>query len=336
MTIQRVATASGVARISGVGYVPEGEILANGDLPPAPAQRAEDIVVLSGGSLANNAQLRRNAAGEWEILGDPTQAAILVAERKLGLHERRRQRFEQLREIPFSSERKMMSTVNIDREHDDERVLIAKGAPDVLLERCTHARVGMDVVPLDAPMRERILGDVATMAADALRTLGVAYRTLADGEEDADDDVLERGLAYVGSVGIIDPPREEAALAIAQAQRAGIRVVMITGDHPDTAARIAQELGIRGVDEGGALSGRDLDALDDDAFAAAVRHTPVFARVAPAHKLRIVDTLRAQGNVVAMTGDGVNDAPALKSADIGVAMGINGTEVSKEAADMIL
>jgi Ca2+-transporting ATPase len=336
MTIQRVATASGVARITGVGYVPEGEILANGDVPPAPAQRAEDIVVLSGGSLANNAQLRRNAAGEWEILGDPTEAAFLVAERKLGLHQRRRQRFEQLREIPFSSERKMMSTVNIDREHDDERVLIAKGAPDVLLERCTHARVGMNVVPLDAPMRERILGDVAAMAGDALRTLGVAYRTLADGEEDADDDVLERGLAYVGSVGIIDPPREEAALAIAQAQRAGIRVVMITGDHPDTAARIAQELGIHGVDQGGALSGRDLDALDDDAFAAAVRRTPVFARVAPAHKLRIVDTLRAQGNVVAMTGDGVNDAPALKSADIGVAMGINGTEVSKEAADMIL
>ncbi len=334
MTIQHVATASGVSRLTGVGYVPEGEVLAADGGAPSPGQRAEDIVVLSGGSLANNAQLRRNEDGEWEIQGDPTEAAFLVAERKLGLHERRSRRFDQLREIPFSSERKMMSTVNVDHEHDDQRVLIAKGAPDVLLDRCSHARVGMDVVPLDEGLRERILGDVAAMAGDALRTLGVAYRPLAAGEEDGDDGELERGLAYVGTVGIIDPPREEAAVAIAQAQRAGIRVVMITGDHPATAARIAGELGIAG--DGGALSGRDLDALDDAAFDAAVRHTAVFARVAPEHKLRIVDALQAQGNVVAMTGDGVNDAPALKSADIGVAMGITGTEVSKEAADMIL
>ena len=334
MTIQRVATASGMAHVSGVGYVPEGGILADGDAEPSPEQRAESIVVLSGGSLANNAQLRGGEDGTWEIQGDPTEAAFLVAERKLGLHERRGRRFDRVREIPFSSERKMMSTIEIDHEHGDARVLIAKGAPGVLLERCTHARIGMEVVALDGDMRARILGDVAAMAGDALRTLGVAYRPLAAGEEDGSDDALERGLAYVGTVGIIDPPREEAAVAIAEAQRAGIRVVMITGDHPDTAARIAAELGIGG--DGGALSGHELDALDDAGFDAAMRRTSVFARVAPRHKLRIVDALQAQGNVVAMTGDGVNDAPALKSADIGVAMGITGTEVSKEAADMIL
>src|SRR5690606_6080064 len=331
MTIQRVATASGMAHVTGVGYVPEGGILTDDAAEPSPEQRAEDIVVLSGGSLANNAQLRDDD-GIWEIQGDPTEAAFLVAERKLGLHERRGRRFDRVREIPFSSERKMMSTIEIDHEHGDARVLIAKGAPGVLLERCTHARIGMEVVALDEDMRARILGDVAAMAADALRTLGVAYRPLAAGEEDGSDEALERGLAYVGTVGIIDPPREEAAVAIDEAQRAGIRVVMITGDHPDTAARIAAELGISG--DGGALSGHELDALDDAGFDAAMRRTSVFARVAPRHKLRIVDALQAQGNVVAMTGDGVNDAPALKSADIGVALGIPGPAASKEAADM--
>ncbi|NLG59315.1 MAG: HAD-IC family P-type ATPase, partial [Gammaproteobacteria bacterium] len=225
MTIQRVATASGIAHLSGVGYVPEGELLADDAQEPSPEQRAEGIAVLGGGSLANNAQLRQGENGAWEIQGDPTEAAFLVAERKLGLHERRNRRFAQVREIPFSSERKMMSTVEIDHEHGDAPRLMAKGAPDVLLDRCTHVRVGMDVVPLEPEMRQRILDDVAAMAGDALRTLGVAYRELEPGEEDADPGELEQGLAYVGTVGIIDPPREEAAVAIAQAQRAGIRVV---------------------------------------------------------------------------------------------------------------
>ena len=335
MTIQRVATASGTSRVTGVGYAPEGEVLAgDGALPPA--QRAEDIVVLSGGSLAGNAQLRQGDDGSWEIQGDPTEAAFLVAERKLGVHERRGRRFQQLREIPFSSERRMMSTIEVDHEHGGERVLIAKGAPDMLLRRCSHERVGMELVALDEAARTRILGEVAAMGGDALRTLGVAYRPLAAGEDDADDTQLEQGLTYVGTVGIIDPPREEAAVAIAEARRAGIRVVMITGDHPDTAARIAADLGITAGGEARALTGRDLDALDDAGFDQAVGEVSVFARVAPAHKLRIVDALQAQGNVVAMTGDGVNDAPALKSADIGVAMGVTGTEVSKEAADMVL
>lgn len=338
MTIQRVATGSGTSRVTGVGYAPDGEVLAaDGEELPA-GQLAEDIVVLSGGSLAGSAQLRRGADGQWDIQGDPTEAAFLVAERKLGVHERRDRRFDLEREIPFTSERKMMSTIQIDHEHDGERVLIAKGAPDVLLGRCSHVRVGMDTLPLDESRRADILADVAAMAGDALRTLGVAYRPLADGEgvDAASDATLEQDMAYVGTVGIIDPPREEAAVAIAEAQRAGIRVVMITGDHPDTAARIADDLGIAGAERTGALTGRDLDTLDDAAFDAAVRRTSVFARVAPEHKLRIVAALQNQGNVVAMTGDGVNDAPALKSADIGVAMGVTGTEVSKQAADMIL
>jgi potassium/sodium efflux P-type ATPase len=337
MTIERLMTASGSARVTGVGYVPDGRVEVDGEVLQDEAQRAEAILVLSGGSLAGNAQLRRTDDGDWEIQGDPTEAAFLVAERKLGVHERRKQRFERIGEIPFTSERKMMSTIELDHEHGDERVVIAKGAPDVLLDRCTHTRVGIELVPLDDALRQRILGDVDSLTDAALRTLAVAYRPLRS-DEDADSQnapELERDLVFAGTVGIIDPPREEAAQAIAEARRAGIRVIMITGDHPRTAARIAEDLGI--VEDGAvALTGSELDKLDDAGFAEAVRNTSVFARVAPAHKLRIVDALQADGNVVAMTGDGVNDAPALKSADIGVAMGVAGTEVTKEAARMIL
>ncbi len=291
--------------------------------------------MLSGGSLAGNADLRQGAGGEWEIHGDPTDAAFLVAERKLGVSERREQRFERIGEIPFTSERKMMSTIELDHEHNDEVVVITKGAPDVLLERCTRVRVGMELVDLDDAVRARLLADVDTLSDAALRTLAVAYRPLGPGEDPQVTESLERDLVFVGTVGIIDPPRPEAAVAIREARRASIRVIMITGDHPRTAARIAADLGI--VEAGAsALTGLELDALDDAAFADAVRNTSVYARVAPAHKLRIVDALQADGNIVAMTGDGVNDAPALKSADIGVAMGVTGTEVTKEAAKMIL
>ncbi len=337
MTIERVMTASGTARVTGVGYAPQGSVEVDGTALQHEGQRAEAILVLSGGSLAGNAQLQRTENGDWEIQGDPTEAAFLVAERKLGVHERRERRFERVGEIPFTSERKMMSTIEVDHEHGDERVLIAKGAPDVLLGLCTSARIGMEVVPLDDPLRRRILADVDSMTDAALRTLAVAYRPLREDEATEPEDAaqLERDLIFAGTVGIIDPPREEAAQAILDAHRAGIRVIMITGDHPRTAARIAAELGI--VEAGAAaLTGDDLDGLDDAGFAEAIRTTSVFARVAPAHKLRIVDALQADGNVVAMTGDGVNDAPALKSADIGVAMGIAGTEVTKEAARMIL
>jgi Ca2+-transporting ATPase len=335
MTIVRVVTASGATDVTGVGYAPEGQVSHNGAHLRQGLVHAEQVVLLSGGSLAGNATLRQADGGAWEVHGDPTEAAFLVAERKLGVTERRERRFERIAEIPFTSERKMMSTIELDHEHGDERVLICKGAPDVLLGLCTQARVGMDVVTLDEAMRVKILAEVDTLSGEALRTLAVAYRPLAAREDLEAPESLERDLIFVGTAGIIDPPREEAAVAIREARRAGIRVIMITGDHPRTAARIAADLGL--VDPGApALTGAELDQLDEAAFAEAVRHTSVYARVAPAHKLRIVGALQADGNIVAMTGDGVNDAPALKAADIGVAMGITGTEVAKGAARMIL
>jgi potassium/sodium efflux P-type ATPase len=343
MTLQRVMTASGRSDITGVGYVPEGRAEQGGaELPEGPL-RMELQAVLRGGCLAGNAQLQQDDTGAWAIQGDPTEAAFLVAVRKLapGVQGETapEEHFERIGEIPFTSQRKMMSVLVADHGNGDAHVLFAKGAPDVLLAHCTHARRGEATVVLDAALRTQVLADVAAMADDALRTLGVARRTLApDALIPADAAAaagLEQDLEYLGSVGIIDPPREEAAVAIAQACKAGIRVIMITGDHPRTAVRIAADLGI--VDVGASvLTGIELDKLDDDAFTAAALQTSVFARVAPKHKLRIVRTLQGSGHVVAMTGDGVNDAPALKAADIGVAMGVAGTEVSKEAARMIL
>jgi P-type Ca2+ transporter type 2C len=335
MTIERIMTASGGSRVTGVGYAPLGRLEVEGGGAPTGALRAEHVVVLSGGSLVGNAGLRETEDGTWEIQGDPTEAAFLVAERKLGVEDRRQRRFERVGEIPFTSERKMMSTIELDHEHGGERMLITKGAPDVLMKRCNRIRVGMDVVPFDEAKRARAHADVERLSGEALRTLGVAYRSLKAEEDPQAGETLEHDLIFVGTVGIMDPPREEAAVAIAEARRAGIRVMMITGDHPRTASRIAALLGIV-ENETTALTGADLDAMDDAGFAAAVRTTSVYARVAPVHKLRIVDALQADGNVVAMTGDGVNDAPALKAADIGVAMGITGTEVTKEAAKMIL
>ncbi len=338
MTIQKIITASGSTEVTGVGYAPQGQVLHAGAPLAAGPVLAEQTVLLGGGSLAGNADLRQAADGQWEIHGDSTEAAFLVAERKLGtadLEQSRKRRFERISEIPFTSQRKLMSTVEKDHDHGDAVMLITKGAPDVLLHRCTRARVGLDVVPLDEALRAKILADVETLSNAALRTLAVAYRPL-----DADEDIegghpLERDLIFVGTVGIMDPARPEAAVAIGEAHRAGIRVVMITGDHPSTALRIAQDLDI--VKAGAAaLTGTQIEAMDDAALAQAVRETSVFARVAPAHKLRIVAALQSGGQVVAMTGDGVNDAPALKAANIGIAMGITGTEVTKEAAKMIL
>ncbi|WP_332815328.1 cation-translocating P-type ATPase [Ramlibacter sp.] len=333
MTIQRVCTASGGTTVTGAGYAPEGQVQLGGAALAAGPVHAEQAVVLGGGSLAGNAHLRQAEGGRWEIQGDPTEAAFLVAERKLGVHERRQRRFERVAEIPFSSERKLMSSVERDHEHGDALVLVTKGAPDVLIGRCTRVRVGTQTLPFDDTQRARALADVAQLSDAALRTLAVAYRPLAQGEDPAT--AAEQDLVFAGTVGIIDPPREEAAQAIREARRAGIRVLMITGDHPGTAARIAADLGI--VEPGApALTGAGLDALDEPGLARAVREVSVYARVAPAHKLRIVHALQAAGAVVAMTGDGVNDAPALKAADIGIAMGLTGTEVSKEAARMIL
>lgn len=335
MTIQRAMTASGSSHVTGVGYAPEGEVQHQDKPLTCGPVHSEHILLLRSGSLAGNADLRQESDGSWVIQGDPTEAAFLVAERKLATETHRGQRFERAGEIPFSSERKMMSALVIDHEQADKRILISKGAPDVLLQYCTRVQVGMDVMPLSENIRAHALADVGELTGAALRTLSVAYRPLAPEEDMQAGAALEHDLIFIGTVGIIDPPRKEVAPAIQDAHRAGIRVVMITGDHPRTAARIAADLGI--IEAGaGVLTGADIDALDATALAEAVRTTSVYARVAPAHKLRIIDALQAQGHIVAMTGDGMNDAPALKSADIGIAMGITGTEVAKEAGKMIL
>jgi calcium-translocating P-type ATPase len=339
MTIQRVVTRSGEVEVTGTGYRPEGEVRIEGELLGDGPLLEEVRVVLGGGSLANDAVLR-NDGGEWTVQGDPTDAAFLVAERKLGITEQRTARFTRVGEVPFTSERKLMSSIEADAAREGRIAVVTKGAPDVLLARCTHERVGAGDEKLTDVRRAEVLAEVDRLAEAALRTLAVAYRPLESTEVPEADESLERELVFAGVVGIIDPPRPEAAVAIAEAHDAGLRVIMITGDHPRTAARIAGDLGIDAPlgtrPDVPALSGVELDHLDDESFAERVRSVSVFARVAPEHKLRIVDALQADGNIVAMTGDGVNDAPALKSADIGVAMGITGTDVTREAAKMIL
>ena len=339
MTIERVVTASGRADVSGVGYRPDGEVTSEGHELTG-ALHFETQLVLGVGSLANDAQLNEHE-GEWTINGDPTEAAFLVAARKLEGTTAQVHRFERRAEIPFTSERKMMSTIHQARD-EGPILLFSKGAPDVLLASCTRRQVGETTVALTDERRQQCIDDVEALSGAAYRTLGVAYRVTEHGEtgmsaNEADevDEAIEHDLVYVGVVGIIDPPRPEVAQAITEAHRAGIRVIMITGDHPTTAARIAADLGI--IDAGGrAVTGAELDTLDDVSLRDVIREVSVYARVSPQHKLRLVDALQADGQIVSMTGDGVNDAPALKSADIGVAMGISGTEVTKEAARLIL
>jgi P-type Ca2+ transporter type 2C len=368
MTVTTVVTPSGEVELTGTGYRPEGEVRVDGRALREDGDGAlldEVRFVLGGGSLANDAVLHEEG-GDWTVQGDPTEGAFLVAEAKLGIAEVRRARFRRVGEVPFTSERRLMTTLEADVEREGRIDVVTKGAPDALLVRCTHERVAGEVRPLTDARRAEIGAEVDRLADRALRTLAVAYRPLPDveppapgpapdgadagagggagdgagGAGDGDGDAgglaaLERELVYLGVVGIIDPPRHEARVAIGEAHRAGVRVVMITGDHPRTAARIATDLGI--APEGSPTHvGADLEALDDDGLREVARETSVYARVAPEHKLRLVDALQADGNIVAMTGDGVNDAPALRSADIGVAMGITGTDVSKEAADMIL
>jgi P-type Ca2+ transporter type 2C len=293
---------------------------------------------LAAADRANNASIHE-VDGRWTVQGDPTEGALIVAARKAGLSaEALEERMPRVGEVPFSSERKLMSTVHRDAEQDDRGIVFAKGAPDVLLTRCTRELVGEERRPLTPERRATILKTNEDLAGQALRTLGVAGRWLTSdllAEHSAHpDERLEQDLTFAGLIGIIDPPRPEAKEAVVRAKRAGIRPIMITGDHPRTAAVIANELGISS--DGRAITGSELESLAPDALARTVGEVSVYARVNPEHKLRIVDALRRSGAVVAMTGDGVNDAPALKKADIGIAMGITGTDVSKQAADMVL
>ncbi len=336
MTVRVAISAGGRTDFTGTGYGPEGELRREGRPLADPGERADVERLLRAAVLASNATLSRGEE-RWEVLGDPTEGALVVAARKAGVvAEDLAARFRRVGEIPFSSERKLMSTAQTDADRGGRTVLVSKGAPDILLARCTHESVGKEDRPLTAERRQAILATVEGLAGEALRTLGVAFRVLERAEAPPGLDVeLERELVWLGLVGMIDPPRPEAQRAVQEAREAGIRTIMITGDHPATAAAIAVELGI--VPGGArAVAGPELSAMGADDLARAVREVSVYARVSPEHKLRIVEALQKQGEVVAMTGDGVNDAPALKRADIGVAMGISGTDVSKGAADMIL
>jgi P-type Ca2+ transporter type 2C len=301
--------------------------------------RREVERALAAADRANNAEVHERE-GRWTVQGDPTEGALIVAARKAGLDSAALAvRLPRVGEVPFSSERKLMSTMHRDLERTERVVVFVKGAPDVLLERCTREVVGDDVRPLTSERRAEIVAANDALADDALRTLGVAVRSVpvddyAGSSDGGGDAGLESDLAFAGLIGMIDPPRPEAREAVERARRAGIRPIMITGDHPRTAAVIARELGI--TEDGRTVSGADLERFSDEVLRTTVREVSVYARVNPEHKLRIVHALQDGGAIVAMTGDGVNDAPALKTADIGVAMGITGTDVSKEAADIVL
>jgi Ca2+-transporting ATPase len=336
MTVRAVVTASGRVSLSGTGYEPEGEINREAGGAIDDALRFELERALAAADRANNAVLEERD-GLWKVQGDPTEGALIVAARKAGLEaDELDARFRRVGEVPFSSERKLMTTIHTDAEKQERLLVFTKGAPDVLLTRCTHELSGMESRPLTAERRAEILQANEELAGNALRTLGVAYRSLPKDALEADDvdERVEQDLVFAGLIGMIDPPREEAKEAVRHAKSAGIRPIMITGDHPVTAAVIAQELGI--ADEGRAVTGAELERLSEDSLAQTIKKGSVYARVNPEHKLRIVRALQREGSTVAMTGDGVNDAPALKTADIGVAMGITGTDVSKQAADMVL
>jgi len=336
MTVRAVITASGRVAFEGAGYAPEGDVRRVDGATIDTALQFELERALAVADRANNAVLQEHD-GRWTVQGDPTEGALIVAARKAGLEKKvLDKRLERVGEVPFSSGRKLMTTVHTDSERDERLLVFTKGAPDILLARCSQELVGTEHRALTSQRRAQILQINDELAGEALRTLGVALRSLprdAFDQEEVDERV-EHELIFLGLIGMIDPPRSEARDAVARAKSAGVRPLLITGDHPKTAAVIAAELGI--VERGRAVSGTELEKMPDDILAETVKEVSVYARVSPEHKLRIVKALKRGGAVVAMTGDGVNDAPALKTADIGIAMGINGTDVSKEAADMVL
>lgn len=321
MTIQKLYDASGHYNVSGTGYSPEGEITDEaGNMPASFPDR-----LIEGALLCNDATYD---PANQTIVGDPTEAAMVVLAYKHGMKKAEwESRYPRVQEIPFDSDRKLMSTFH---KIGDSITMYTKGAPDELLRRCTRIEEKGVVNPLTDAKREEILGVNQDMAQSALRVIGVAYRTMNEADPSPES---ENDLIFVGLVGMIDPPREEAKAAIDVCKTAGIQVKMITGDHKITASAIGAQLGIE-TDR--TVEGREINEMTDEQLRECVKTTNVFARVSPEHKVRLVDAVRANGNIAAMTGDGVNDAPSLKHADIGVAMGITGTDVSKEAADMIL
>jgi len=328
MTIRRIYVDSKLIDVTGSGYEPKGEFYFNGTVvEPGQSMALETLLKASG--LCNDTSLN-SVNGVWEIKGDPTEGALVVAAAKAGLWQKELgSQLPRIDEIPFSSETKRMTTIH---QTPQGKVAYSKGAPEVILNSCRYIYADDKERQLAAKDKDEILSVAQTMAGDALRVLGMAYKPLPTNPTATQ--AIEQDMVFVGLAGMIDPPREEVKEAVKLCDRAGIKSVMITGDHKLTAIAIAKELGL--LKEGVAFSGADLDNLSDAELEALVEKIEVYARVSPAHKLRVVEALAKKGHVVAMTGDGVNDAPALKKADIGVAMGITGTDVTKEAADMVL
>ncbi len=325
MTVAKIYCGGKQYEVSGVGYEPKGEFVI-GCNAINPGQESEELIeTLRAGYLCNNATLVEDAEEvRYKIVGDPTEGALVVSARKAGISDDR----TKLDEIPFSSKQQYMATLH---EGTDGNVIYVKGSPERVLELCRTQLVNGSREPL---RNEEILAKAGEMAGEALRVLGMAYKFVPKDKKTLDSADLEE-LTFLGFQGMIDPPREEAMDAVRKCKRAGIRVVMITGDHAQTAKAIARQLGISaGSDR--VLIGEELSRMSDDELYEVVETVSVYARAAPEHKFRITKQLQSRGHITAVTGDGVNDAPALKAADIGIAMGITGTEVSKEAADIIL
>ncbi|MFQ6052662.1 MAG: cation-translocating P-type ATPase [Candidatus Bathyarchaeia archaeon] len=334
MTVSRVASRGRLIHVTGSGYAPKGEFhLDGGVLDPRADGDLE--LLLRIGALCNDARLHEDS-DSWGIFGDPTEGALVVAGAKAGLvHEELKARYPRVGEFPFESDRKRMSTIHATPEGG--RVAYVKGAPEIILERSVSIYEDGAVRPLTDSDREQAVEAMRGMAKDALRVLAMAYKDLPPDREEFEMEEVESGLTFVGLVGMIDPPREEVPQAIEVSRQAGIRSVMVTGDHRLTAVAIAKEIGmLEDETPRSVLTGKDLSSMSDDDLDAVIDEVRVFARVSPEHKMRIAQSLKRRGHIVAMTGDGVNDAPALKAADIGVAMGIKGTDVTKEASDMIL
>ncbi|HEY9076282.1 MAG TPA: cation-translocating P-type ATPase [Anaerolineaceae bacterium] len=325
MTIRRLYCAGQMYSVSGAGYAPEGGFsIGNGETCEPPAVLRQ---MLSAAVLASDTHLVQLENGGWDIKGDPTEGALIVAAAKAGLDKKALDAAQpRVQEIPFTSETKRMTTLH---KSDGILTAYAKGAPEVILSSCDFMMTENGSIRLDEDSRSHILSQAQAMAEEALRVLAIALKA------DVTIATAEQGMTFLGLAGMIDPPRPEAKHAIALCAEAGIRPVMITGDHPVTAQAIARELGLLN-DGRRVVTGADLEDMSDEQLKQNVEEIGVYARVSPSHKLRVVTAWQSHGHVVAMTGDGVNDAPALKKADIGIAMGITGTDVTKEAAAMTL
>nr|WP_245739859.1 calcium-translocating P-type ATPase, SERCA-type [Thermoflavimicrobium dichotomicum] len=342
MTVTHLWVDGKRVQVSGSGYAPYGNFSWQGkEIQPFSSQAFRRLLEIA--VLCNNAQLSCNTVKEgllkrkqeeWRIDGDPTEGALLVVGAKGGLLASEvTGEWTRVKEYPFDSDRKMMSVIV--KHRNGKQFLYTKGAPDILLSRCSHILHDGKITPLTPTLRAEILKQIEELALMALRNLAFAFREVRPGEKVERSSTVEQGLTFVGLAGMMDPPREEVKEAIRVCRRAGIKTVMITGDHQTTAEAIAIELGIK-QPHGLTINGNDLYTMSDEELQQKINQIDVFARVSPEHKLKIVKALQKQGHVVAMTGDGVNDAPAIKAADIGIAMGVTGTDVSKESSSLIL